>query len=299
MKDLWKGRFDSNELEDLRLWQVIRKFDDNISQKSVCFVGYDTDDGVIKNQGRSGAKDGSNAIRKALQSLPNIEGLDFYDYGNLKAYDIQQSQEEYSTKITKVIKAGSFPIGLGGGHDISYGSYLGVRKAYPHKKIAMINLDTHLDMRPYEKTRSSGTAFKQILDEDKNTTYSIIGFKKEGNTQRLRNIAKEHNVLIFDSEDVDLQLDNVLFKIEEYLSGTDIVYLTICMDVFDVSFAPGVSAPSIMGLEPKQARMILRKIFESKKVVCLDVAEVNPKYDIDNRTSRLAAALIYDILLGF
>ena len=34
----------------------------------------------------------------------------------------------------------------------------------------------------------------------------------------------------------------------------------------------------------------------SKKVVCIDFAEVNPEYDIDNRTAKLAGSLIYDVM---
>ncbi len=52
-------------------------------------------------------------------------------------------------------------------------------------------------MRPYDNGATSGTSFKQILDEDKNVKYSIVGFKKQGNTKRLIDTAKNYNVLIF------------------------------------------------------------------------------------------------------
>ncbi len=296
MKDLWNGRFDSNDTCDLRLWQVVKKFDKNIKNNAICFVGYNTDDGVVRNQGRSGAKDGSNAIRKAMQSLPNIENINFYDYGNLNSEILEQAQLEYGKKISDVLNFKAFPIGLGGGHDITYGSYLGVRRVYKNEKIGIINFDTHLDNRPYEKGGTSGTSFKQILDCDDNVEYCIIGYKDEGNTQRLRELAKEQNVLIFSSDDIDEGVDDAILTLQKWIDNVDIVYITLCMDVFDVSFAPGVSAPTIMGLEPKQVRKILREIFKNEKIVCLDVAETNPDLDIDNRTARLAGAFIYDIL---
>ena len=47
MKELWNGRFDSNEDIDLRLWQVIKGFSkESVDKRGICFVGYDTDDGV-------------------------------------------------------------------------------------------------------------------------------------------------------------------------------------------------------------------------------------------------------------
>lgn len=295
MKELWNGRFDSNEEVDLRLWQVIKEFDSSFKGEGICFVGYDTDDGVERNQGRVGAKDGSNAIRKAIQSFPKVEGLEIYDYKNLSSKVLEEAQKEYSEKIMNVIKAGMFPIGLGGGHDIAYGSYRGIRKAYPDKKIGIVNFDTHLDIRPYDNGPTSGTSFKQILDNDKNAKYSIVGFKKQGNTKRLIDTAKAYKTLILDEEDEEEYIKEELLK---YVETVDIVYVSFCMDVFDAPYAPGVSAPTIMGLDPKKGKRILRSLMDTGKVVCVDFAEVNPQYDIDSRTAKLAGCLAYDIMLN-
>ncbi|WP_462425286.1 formimidoylglutamase [Fusobacterium sp. THCT13E1] len=293
MKDLWHGRFDSNEEIDLRIWQIVKPFDNVSKEYGICLVGYDTDDGIKRNQGRIGAEKGSNAIRKAMQSFPIVENLRIYDYQNLKNKVLEEAQKEYSLKIYNVIKKELFPIGLGGGHDIAFASYSGIRKAYPDKKIGIINFDTHLDMRSYDNGATSGTSFKQILDSDKNVKYSIVGFKKQGNTKRLIDTAKSYNVLILDEENDEKFINDELKK---YLADTDILYVTFCMDVFNASDAPGVSAPTIMGLDPKKGKRILREIMKSKKVVCADFAEVNPEYDIDSRTAKLAGSLIYDIM---
>mgnify|MGYP000234976826 FL=1 len=293
MKDLWHGRFDSNEDIDLRIWQIVKPFDDVSKEYGICFVGYDTDDGIKRNQGRIGAEKGSNAIRKAIQSFPIVENLKIYDYQNLKNKVLEEAQKEYSLKISNVIKKGIFPIGLGGGHDIAFASYSGIRKAYPDKKIGIVNFDTHLDMRPYDNGATSGTSFKQILDGDKNVKYSIVGFKKQGNTKRLIDTAKNYNVLILDEEEEEKFINDELKK---YLADADILYVTFCMDVFNASDAPGVSAPTIMGLDPKKGKRILREIMDTGKVVCIDFAEVNPEHDIDSRTAKLAGSLIYDIM---
>ena len=85
-------------------------------------------------------------------------------------------------------------------------------------------------------------------------------------------------------------------ELKKYLADADILYVTFCMDVFNASDAPGVSAPTIMGLDPKKGKRILREIMDTGKVVCIDFAEVNPEYDIDSRTAKLAGSLIYDIM---
>lgn len=293
MKDLWNGRLDSYEEIDLRLWQVVQEIKEAQEAGGVCFVGYDTDDGVVRNLGRKGAESGSNPIRKAIQSFPQLKGLKVYDYRNLEKKSVEEAQKEYSEKISDVLKKGIFPIGLGGGHDIAYGSYLGIRKAHPDKKIGIINFDAHLDMRPYDKGRTSGTSFKEIMDNDKNTQYAIVGFQKMGNTERLIKTAEAFNVLILEEECSE---ESIIKSLEEFIKKVDIVYVTFCMDVFDASTAPGVSAPVVMGLDPKKGKRLLRFLMETEKVVCVDFAEVNPVYDIDNMTAKLAGCLIYEVM---
>lgn len=293
MKDLWNGRLDSYEEIDLRLWQVVQEIKEAQEAGGVCFVGYDTDDGVVRNLGRKGAESGSNAIRKAIQSFPQLKGLKVYDYRNLEKKSVEEAQKEYSEKISDVLKKGIFPIGLGGGHDIAYGSYLGIRKAHPDKKIGIINFDAHLDMRPYDKGRTSGTSFKEIMDNDKNAQYAIVGFQKMGNTERLIKTAEAFNVLILEEECSE---ESIIKSLEEFIKKVDIVYVTFCMDVFDASTAPGVSAPVVMGLDPKKGKRLLRFLMETEKVVCVDFAEVNPVYDIDNMTAKLAGCLIYEVM---
>ena len=293
MKDLWNGRLDSYEEIDLRFWQVVQEIKEAQEAGGICFVGYDTDDGVVRNLGRKGAESGSNAIRKAIQSFPQLKGLKVYDYRNLEKKSVEEAQKEYSEKISDVLKKGIFPIGLGGGHDIAYGSYLGIRKAHPDKKIGIINFDAHLDMRPYDKGRTSGTSFKEIMDNDKNAQYAIVGFQKMGNTERLIKTAEAFNVLILEEECSE---ESIIKSLEEFVKKVDIVYVTFCMDVFDASTAPGVSAPVVMGLDPKKGKRLLRFLMETEKVVCVDFAEVNPVYDIDNMTAKLAGCLIYEVM---
>lgn len=295
MKTLWSGRYDGDEEIDLRLWQVIREAKEMKENSGYCFIGYDTDEGVRRNNGRVGAKDGSDSIRKAMGSFPKIDDLEIYDFGNLSNKITEAAQEEYSNKVAEVIKKGNFPIGLGGGHDIAYGSYLGIRKAYPDKKIGLINFDTHLDIRPYSKERTSGTSFKEILDHDNNVLYSIVGYKSIGNTKRLIETAKEFNTLILDENQRE---DFIIESLKKYCDSVDIVYVTFCVDVFDANYAPGVSAPTVLGLDPRKGERIFQEILKTKKVVCVDFAEVNPVYDIDKKTAKLVGVLIYNMMLN-
>ncbi len=291
---MWKGRFDSEQKPDLRLWQKVKKFEPEITENSLVFTGYNTDDGVKRNLGRIGAAKGADAIRSCCSSLPYREEFgDIYDTGNTDIHNLEEAQKELAKRSASAIKQHNFPINLGGGHDIAYGSYQGLRQAYPHKKIGIINFDTHLDMRCYAKQPSSGTAFKQILDADDFVQYMIIGYQDIGNTLRLREEARQKNVVISklneSKEQTRLKLDNII-------ANNDVIYVTFCMDVFDITQAPGVSAPSSMGLGKFLALDLFGYILESHKVKIVDFAEVNPSLDIDNRTARLVSNFIYRIM---
>ncbi len=71
---------------------------------------------------------------------------------------------------------------LGGGHDIAYAQYLATRKVYPTQSIGVINIDAHFDTRA-EQQSTSGTSFRQILEEDENTDYLVLGIAQGGNTK--------------------------------------------------------------------------------------------------------------------
>lgn len=296
MNKVWNGRYDSVEKVDLRFWQIIKDFASGTvckQDKGACFVGYNTDDGVARNQGRIGAALGSNAIRRAMQSYPCIHNVFLYDFGNLEHLALEPAQTEYAGKVAQVLAQNLLPIGLGGGHDIAYASYSGIRQAFPTQKIGIINFDAHLDNRPYDEQSNSGTAFKQILDQDNNTRYIIVGYQDIANTQRLRDTAQELGMQIIQEEE---NLEQMTTKLQDFIASVDLVYVTFCMDVFDITEAPGVSAPMAIGLDKRKALQLLRTIVDSKKLTCLDFAEVNPQLDIDERTARLAGKLIYETL---
>ena len=293
MRKLWNGKIDSFEEDDLKLWQVVKDISEVQEKGGVCFVGYDTEDGILRDEGVVGAAEGADAIRKGLSELPSIKNLRIYDYGNLEKKTLEEAQEEYSEKIADIYSKGLFPIGLGGGHDIVYGAYKGIRKAFPDKKIGIISFDAHLDIKSYDERMTSETSFKKILDEDKNVEYAITGFQRLENSRSLIRNADEKGVLVLEEEYPE---EFTISSLKSFVKKMDIVYVTICMDVFDGAAAPGVSFPTVLEMDSKKGKRILRALMETKKVVCIDFAEINPRYDVSSRTSRLAGYMIYETM---
>jgi formiminoglutamase len=89
----------------------------------------------------------------------------------------------------------------------------------------------------------------------------------------------------------------LLSQIKKFISSVDHVYLTTCMDVFASAYAPGVSATAANGIAPDFVFLsCFDLIAKSKKLISFDVVETNPKFDVDGRTAKLAASLVFRVL---
>ncbi|UTI86211.1 formimidoylglutamase [Mammaliicoccus sciuri] len=207
-KDEWTGRTDSTTLRSaFRFHQIVdsihiekeditpkKEFE---NQVNMALIGFECDEGVSRNNGRPGAVDGPKHFRKALSPLPiHNEYLHLTDYGDIICHKnkMEEAQSELGDKISNILLHNDFTVIIGGGHEVLYGHYLGVRKANKDKKIGIINIDAHFDMRDYDEKPSSGTMFKQILDQDDQVGYFVLGIQKNGNTKALFERADEYGV---------------------------------------------------------------------------------------------------------
>ena len=310
---LWTGRVDSEETGTSTRWhQEIEKLPtQEATADSIAILGFACDEGVRRNKGRRGAKSGPMAIRKALANAAwHLDGQ-AYDAGDVSCDDasMEVAQNQLAAKIAMLLEKQLKPIVLGGGHEIAWGSYQGIARhifaTKPDAHIGIINLDAHLDLRNPEIQPSSGTPFRQIAEwcqvKNKPFHYYCLGVNETANTQALFDFAREQGVLWRLDKDCKLT-DMALIhqEVADYLTQLDYLYLTICLDVFAASAAPGVSAPSVMGLDPVTGMQLMLIILEEAKkanvpVVLADIAECNPTLDEDTRTAKLAARLVAEL----
>ncbi len=275
-------------------------------QKYVGLLGYGCDEGVKRNQGRVGAKKGPEAIRKQLGKLPNNLGDDKHilDVGTVTCLndDLGYSQNVLSEKVKLLLDAAIFPIVLGGGHEVAYGMYNGIKKHLGNsERIGIINFDAHFDLRSNENENTSGTPFYQIAKDCEDLGgrfhYLCLGVREDANDRLLFNTAKELDVKYILRDTFRIQFHNEINAwINAFTASVDAVYVTIDLDGFSSAFAPGVSAPSPMGFAPDVVLASLKTIINSGKLCALDIAELNPTYDIDDQTARLAASLVHTVI---
>ena len=308
-EDSWKtawqgGRVDGSNKAHLR-WHQIVTF--NASDEAT-LLGFCSDEGVRRNKGRQGAAAGPDAIRAQLRNLPVHDLIDLADAGNIYCIgeDLEKAQAKLSDKISNLLGNGTLPIILGGGHEVAWGHYLGIRQhlGWKNGKLGILNIDAHFDLRAPEdgKTPTSGTSFwhmhQDSISQSEEFDYMVLGVQKAGNTRALFDFADHANVRYIMAGDIHLSSSQECW--EGWIAEMDHVYLTICLDAFSSSIAPGVSSPTVNGLLPGPwLTQLFNTLKESNKLISIDIAELNPSRDIDNRTAKLAASLIFGLLEGY
>ncbi len=302
-KENWKGRSsDRTEYwhQSIALIDLIKE---TTIDADVALLGYQCEEGVKRNQGRPGTKNGPNAIRQLLGKLPiHQDALRIADCGDLvfnEQVELKTFQLQFAGHINRILRNQTFPIALGGGHDISYAHFCGIHEALYEegKQFGIINFDAHFDLRKEDRS-TSGTPFRQILEQfGDHAHYVALGIQQSANTLELFEVANRMQVNYLTLEHCNLHDSKESRDLIDTLSKqVDHIYVTVDMDGFSSAYSPGVSAPSPFGLTPAYVATMLRYLLHSNKVVAIDFAETNPTFDADDATARLVAKLIWEVV---
>jgi len=313
---VWAGRKDGT-MPEVQRWhqriQPVNLLKDVLpvpgpAQQGVVLLGFACDEGVRRNKGRTGAAQGPAALRRACASWPVHfpETQLLLDGGDIICPDqnLEAAQEALSEAVQQVLEAGYMPVLLGGGHEITYGHARGIYRFSGQQPVGLVNFDAHFDLRiPGPEGPSSGTGFWQLAQDCRQQQqpfhYLALGIQQHSNTAQLFRIAEELGVQYLPADAFYQQHPSVLTAaIDKLLQQTAQLYLTIDLDVFAAPFAPGVSATAANGILPGGMFMeCYRAILQSGKVAGIDIAELNPALDTDNRTARLGASLIFEAVM--
>lgn len=313
----WHGRVDSTEDFDAFRWhqwvEYIDLNDDNLEpfkgNLGFAFIGFKSDYGIQLNKGRVGAKNGPESIRSELSNKPCqfTESLKLFDAGNIEigSSSLEEAQDALAEAVNRILHLNLFPVVLGGGHETAFGHYKGLLQHFDSintkESVGIVNFDAHFDIRPYPNGGTSGTMFRQIHDmcveKDLDYNYFCLGIQQHSNTVSLFKTAAEFGVEHILAKDL-LKDDyySTFEKLDDFIREQEHIYITICSDVFSSAFAPGVSAPQPLGLDPERVIILLKHILTSGKTISFDIAEVSPKLDQDNITANLASVIIFTLI---
>ena len=247
---------------------------------------------------QSGARNGPDSI---LNVSPNLEHYDrelgnifeigIFTAGTVDIEDIHVNPEAVMNRVYDISKSyisdGKFLVTIGGEHSITQG----VVRAYKEKfnKLSVLQLDAHHDLREeYGGSKySHACVAKRLIDIGCSITQFGVRVTSEGEHEYI----KEHNqdLNIFYAKDI---YDNDNWHNEAIDSLSDNVYITLDLDGLDPSIMPATGTPVPGGLDWYGTLNFLRKVYEKKNVVGLDVTELKP-IPGNEAPDFLAADLIY------
>nr|NLI51189.1 formimidoylglutamase [Propionibacterium sp.] len=298
----WTGRDDGPGDQHARWHSVIGPAAPGVGA-DVMVVGFCSDEGVRRNLGRPGAVDGPAAVRAALAQLAAPRRADgsvpaLADAGDVLVGDgdLEGAQELLGDAVRRIVDAGALAVVVGGGHEVAYGTFLGVaasRRAAPPARLGVLNLDAHFDLRAADRA-TSGTPFRQMFDRqaerERSLAYAVAGLSPANNTRALFDAAERLGVAVLPDDACTPEACRRFA--EDFLAGVDVVQLSVDLDALPAAVAPGVSAPAGFGVEVPAVRALCRTVAASGKLAVVEVAELSPRFDVDQRTARLAARLI-------
>ena len=281
---------------------------DNI-EAEVAILGAPFDFGT---QFRAGARFGPRGIREAstLFSFGHGGAYDFEDDAtyldeNIRIVDLgdvdiihtntEQSHKNIEAGVKKILSAGALPVIIGGDHSIN----IPIINAYKDQKpFHLIQIDAHLDFvdERHGVKFGHGNPMKRASEKPYITGLTQIGIRNVSSTSKegYEDAQSKGSDII----SVRRQRKLGVLKTIKRIKGSKRVYVTIDIDAFCPSIAPGTGTPSHGGFLYYEVLEMLQEISKKHEVIGVDLVEVAPDYDQSGSTSILAAQLLMNFI-GF
>ncbi|WP_150523357.1 agmatinase [Roseibium sediminis] len=262
-------------------------------------------------QWRSGARMGPRAIREAstLFSFGHGGAYDFEDDitylpaettrivdigdSDIIHTDTIRSHANIEAGVRKILKAGALPVVLGGDHSINIPCINAFDDQQP---IHVVQIDAHLDFvdERHGVRYGHGNPMRRAAEKPYVTGLTQIGIRNVSSTARegyedARRMGSDiQSVRHFRK----LGVDGMLARIPEGKR----YYLTIDIDAFDPSIAPGTGTPSHGGFNYYEVLELIDGLAKRGTIAGLDLVEVAPDYDPTGSTGILAAQILMNTI---
>jgi formiminoglutamase len=287
--------YSRNDPHDRKLGDAVASERDRYENSRFVLLGSPQDEGVRRNQGRPGAAEAPNAIRSAFYRFPAPAGLgenDLFDLGDISMQDTLEDTHEVQRKVVAQLLAdGKYLIILGGGNDISFPDCAALSE-WADGRLTAFNVDSHYDVRSSPEPHS-GSSYRQLLEEGylRPSQLYQMAAKPLTNSPEHEKYLNEKGVAVYPLESLrDEGIKEVFERILESQKA-DAIFWGFDIDAVRTQDAPGASATYPVGLTAEEICKISKIAGADERSRILEITEVNPRHDLDQRTARLAAMI--------
>jgi len=287
-----------NDPNDPRLGEIIPTIP--YEAASIVIIGCPQDEGVRRNSGRIGTADAPTEIRRQFYKLtPFRISHKIADIGDIDCSgSLEEIHERLTESVAQILRDGKKAIVLGGGNDISYADGRAMAEVFGAEKWLGVNIDAHFDVRD-DAERNSGTPYRQLLEGKLISPeyFFEAGFQPQLASPIYFRYLNDLGVNLISLDELrSSEADGLRFRMREQFirqSESLSAFFGFDIDAVSSSDAPGSSAPSPMGLRAEEFLNLVRFAARLSNTKIIEFTEVNPIYDIDDRTSKLVALAIH------
>ncbi|MDC1481986.1 agmatinase [Ascidiaceihabitans sp.] len=263
-------------------------------------------------QFRAGARFGPRAVREAstLFSFGHGGAYDHEDDATYLGSDVRivdlgdadivhtdttKSHENIKTGVNAMLDAGAFPVTIGGDHSIN----IPCIDAFEGRgEIHILQIDAHLDFvdERHGVRNGHGNPMRRAAEKPYVTGLTQVGIRNVSSTAKegYEDARKMGSDIISVRQMRDLGAEGVIDRIPAKAR----VYVTLDIDGFCPSIAPGTGTPSHGGFLYYEVLEMLQAVAKRHEIVGIDLVEVAPDYDHTGGTAILAAQILLNFL-GF
>lgn len=290
--------FTRNDRNDSRMGEIVSADEMHYEFADIVILGCPQDEGVRRNHGRTGAALAPDAIRKQFYKLtPMGIKKSVFDLGDVNVTGtLEEIHEVHAAVVEQVLRDGKRLIVLGGGNDISYPDGKAMAEVFGPDAWIGLNIDSHLDVRA-DQPRNSGTPYRQLLDEGHLLPGSFyeVGYQSHFCSPVYYDYLKALGVnrisleVLRSREAADIEImERVRLKFISQSTSLN-TFFGFDIDALRSADAPGTSAPSPIGLRAGEFITLVKYAASLANTRIVEFTEVNPNFDIDNRTAKLVA----------
>jgi agmatinase len=278
---------------------------DNI-QADAAIVGAPFDGGT---QWRPGARFGPRAIREAstLFAFGHAGAYDHEDdetyLANSRIVDIgdadivhtntERSHDNIEFSVRKILAAGAIPIILGGDHSVNIPC---IRAFSGQPPVHLVQIDAHLDFvdERHGVRNGHGNPMRRAMEQPHVRGLTQLGIRNVSSTARdgYEHARARGSDILSVRQFRKLGVQAVL----ERIPAATRYYLSIDIDAFDPSIAPGTGTPSHGGFVYYEVLEFLAGLARRGTIVGVDLVETAPAYDPSGITAILAAQLLLNLI---
>lgn len=294
------------------------------SIENISIIGFPIDLG----SGRRGVDMGPSALRiaglqKKLKYLGykvtdtgdlTIEIMERQKIGNIKLRyldEILKTSSKLAAKVESVLDINNFPLCIGGDHSMALGTIAGISSFCKNNnlKLGVIWIDAHTDMNTDRTTPSGnihGMPLAASLGLGNKNLVNLYGFSPKLEPENcaiigIRSIDKAEKsnikklkIPVYTMTEIDrMGVHRIINKILKQFGKTvDHIHVSFDVDSVDPTIAPGVGTPVPGGLTYREAHLLMETIAECGCMSSLEVAELNPILDHENKSALFTADLI-------